>query len=117
MSIGVSPFLMSITESFLQISFNNQLSLYGGTLAVGTMAVLNSLIQIVLMTLQGLSQGAQPIISFNYGAKNYSRVRSCFKFLIGISFGFSVITGAAILCFSEFFVSIFVTDPDAIRLA
>ena len=108
---------MSMTESFLQISFNNQLSLYGGTLAVGTMAVLNSLLQIVLMTLQGLCRGAQPIISFNYGARKYSRVRGCFKLLIGISLSFSILTGTAILCFSEFFVSIFVTDPDAIRLA
>ena len=65
MALGVSPFTMSITESLIQISFNNQLSKYGGTMAVGTVAIMFSLWQFVTLPTQGFCQGAQPIISYN----------------------------------------------------
>ena len=82
MALGISPFVMSSTESLLQISFNNQLSLYGGTMAVATMAILMSLWQFITLPLQGLCQGAQPILSYNYGAKNYTRVRQTFQGIV-----------------------------------
>ena len=79
MMLGVSPFIMSSTESLLQISFNNQLTTYGGSMAVGTMAILMSLYQMINMPIAGIAQGAQPILSYNYGAQQYDRVRNTFK--------------------------------------
>lgn len=117
MALGISPFVMSSTESLLQISFNNQLSLYGGTMAVATMAILASLWQFVTLPLQGLCQGAQPILSFNYGAKNYTRVRNTFKLLFKLCVGLSLIVGSTIMIFSNFFVSIFTNDVSTIQFA
>lgn len=117
MSLGISPFVMSSTESLLQISFNNQLSLYGGTMAVATMAILASLWQFITLPLQGLCQGAQPILSYNYGAKNYTRVRNTFKLLARLCVGLSFVVGTTIMIFSHFFVSIFTNDPLTIKFA
>lgn len=117
MALGVSPFVMTSTESLLQISFNNQLSLYGGTMAIATMAILNSLWQFITLPLQGLCQGAQPIMSYNYGAKNYTRVRNTFKLLFKLCVGFSCVAGLSVIFFSKFFVSIFTVDPLTIKFA
>lgn len=116
-SLGVSPFVMSSTESLLQISFNNQLSLYGGTMAVATMAILLSLWQFITLPLQGLCQGAQPILSYNYGAKNYTRVRDTFRLTFLLCVGFACIVGGMIMICSHFFVSIFASDPKTIEFA
>ena len=104
-SLGISPFVMGSTESLLQISFNNQLSLYGGTMAVATMAILLSLWQFITLPLQGLCQGAQPILSYNYGAKNYTRVRETFKLVFKLCLCFAIIAGGSVMIFSKFFVS------------
>ncbi len=116
-SLGISPFVMGSTESLLQISFNNQLSLYGGTMAVATMAILLSLWQFITLPLQGLCQGAQPILSYNYGAKNYTRVRETFKLVFKLCLGFAIIAGGSVMIFSKFFVSIFASDPQTIEFA
>ena len=68
MALGVSPFIMQSTESLVLISLNTRLSMFGGDIAVGAMTIMSSIMQIILMPLQGLAQGAQPIISYNYGA-------------------------------------------------
>jgi len=117
MALGVSPFVMSSTESLLQISFNNQLSLYGGTMAVATMAILASLWQFITLPLQGLCQGAQPILSYNYGAKNYTRVRNCFKLLFKLCVGLSLSVGSIMIIFSHSFVSIFTNDSQTVQFA
>ena len=117
MALGISPFVMSSTESLLQISFNNQVSLYGGTMAVATMAILMSLWQFITLPLQGLCQGAQPILSYNYGAKNYTRVRQTFQLVFKLCIGFACLIGALIMVFSQFFVSIFASDPQTIAFA
>ena len=106
MGLGISPFVMSATESFLQISFNNQLSLFGGTMAIATMSILTS-----------LCQGAQPIMSYNYGANNYTRVRNTFKLLFKLCVGFSCVVGFLIIFFSDFFVSIFTNDIETVKFA
>lgn len=116
-ALGLSPFIMNATESLLQISFNNQLSLYGGTLAVGTMSILLSLFQMVSMPLQGLCQGAQPIMSFNYGAGSFERVRKTFKLLFVSCLTFSIAGMGTVIVFSDFFASVFTSDPQLIRLA
>lgn len=114
MALGISPFIMNATESLLQISFNNQLSLYGGTIAVAAMAILNSLWQFITLPLQGLCQGAQPILSYNYGAKNYARVRETFQLLFKLCLGLSLVVGLSMIIFSQFFVSLFTIDKDTI---
>lgn len=117
MALGISPFIMTITESLLQISFNNQLLKYGGTMAVATMAILISLWQFIMLPLQGFCQGAQPIISYNYGAKIYSRVRKTFKITLLVCLGFAL-GSVSIMCWqSKMFVSLFSNDGEAIRLA
>ena len=79
-ALGLSPFIMQFTESVLAVSFNTSLLKYGGDLAVGSMTILNSVNQFCMMPLNGLSQGAQPIVSYNYGAKNVDRVQKAFIF-------------------------------------
>lgn len=78
LALGVSPFIMQSTESLLSVCFNTSLQKYGGDIAVGAMTILASVMQFSMMPLQGLSQGMQPIVSFNYGAKNTGRVREAF---------------------------------------
>ena len=87
-SLGISPFIMNSTDSLVTTVFNIQLSTMGGDLYVGAMVVLSSVMQLILMPLNGLNNGAQPIISYNYGAGVYSRVRQAVKtsFMINMSF-------------------------------
>lgn len=115
MMLGVSPFIMNATESLLQISFNNQLSLYGGEMAVGSMAILLSLYQMVNMPVAGICQGAQPILSYNFGAKNYQRVKDTFKLTFKICIGYSFTAAGIMMIFSPFFARIFSSDPSTIE--
>ena len=114
MMLGISPFIMNATEGLLQISFNNQLSLYGGSMAVASMSILMSLYQIITMPLQGVSQGAQPILSYNYGAKDYDRVKETFRLTFKICVGYSIITASCIVIFSNIFAGFFSNDPTTI---
>lgn len=117
MALGISPFVQTATESLLQISFNNQLLIYGGTMAVATMAILMSLWQFITLPLQGLCQGAQPIMSYNYGARNYTRVRQTFKLVFKLCLVFAFVVSGLIMYFADFFVSIFASDPQTIQFA
>ncbi|MEG0685288.1 MAG: MATE family efflux transporter [Coprobacillus sp.] len=116
-ALGISPFVMNVTESLLQISFNNQLSLYGGTMAVATMAILVSMWQFVTLPLQGLCQGAQPILSYNYGARNYTRVRETFKLVFKLCLGFAISAQIVMMALAHVFVPIFTSDPQTIQFA
>lgn len=80
--LGLSPFVMNITESLLSVCFNSSLLRYGGDVAVGAMAILASVMQFSMLPLQGLTQGSQPLISYNYGARKYDRIRKTFKILL-----------------------------------
>lgn len=91
LALGVSPFIMTSTESLLNICFNRSLQHYGGDLAVGAMTILSSIMQVLSLPLQGMSQGAQPIISYNYGAGNLQRVKKAFLLLWGASMTFAVV--------------------------
>ena len=115
-ALGVSPFIMSSTESLLQISFNNQLLLFGGTTAVGSMSILLSLYQMVNMPLQGLCQGAQPILSYNYGYGNLERVRKTFKLLFVCCLSFSFVGCSLVVIFSRTFGSIFSGDSQMLNM-
>lgn len=108
--LGISPFIMQSTESLLNIAFNFSLQKYGGDIAVGAMTILSSLMQIVFLPLVGLTQGAQPITSYNYGAKNNERVKNTFKLLIKSAFVYSTIIWLLMMLFPNAFVSLFTNN-------
>ena len=111
MSLGIAPFIMQSTESLVLTVLNTKLQAYGGDLAVGAMTIMSSITQIVILPVSGLSQGAQPIISYNYGAKNFDRVKQAFKALLICSFAFTTIMWLLLMFIPHLFVSIFNNDP------
>lgn len=116
-SLGVSPFIMQSTESLVLISLNNMLMIHGGDLAVGAMTIMSSIMQIILLPAMGLSQGAQPIISYNYGAKKFDRVKDTFKLLFKITLAYTTLMWLALLAVPNLFVSIFNNDPALMEIA
>ena len=109
-ALGVSPFIMQFTESILNVCFNTSLLKYGGDTAVGAMTILGSVMQFTMLPLQGLSQGAQPIVSFNYGANNIKRVKKAFRLLLLCSLSFTVIMWTVCMLFPQLFIGIFTSD-------
>ena len=116
MALGVSPFIMQSTESLVLISLNTRLSMFGGDLAVGAMTIMSSIMQIVVMPLQGLAQGAQPIISYNYGAKQMDRVKKTFKLTLISCLSFTVIMCSLLMLFPNLFVGIFNNEPELVAI-
>ena len=98
-------------ESLVSVCFNTSLRAAGGTLAVGTMTICSTLMQFALLPLQGLSQGAQPIISFNYGAKRPERVKAAFRILLISCLAFSAVLGLTCIFAPQIFV--YLLTPDA----
>lgn len=115
-SLGVAPFIMQATESLVLVSLNNQLLKYGGDLAVGAMTVMSSVMQVIMMPLTGLTQGAQPIMSYNFGAKAMTRVKKTFKLLFVICLSYSALMVLLIMIFPEVFVSIFNNKPELVEI-
>ena len=114
LSLGVSPFIMSSTECLTLISLNTSLAKYGGDIALGAMTIMISIIQFNNAPVQGLCQGAQPIIGYNYGAGNLERVKGAFKLLFKCCLGYSVCFTSLVLLFPPFFVKIFNNNPELI---
>ena len=117
LALGLSPFIMQSTESLIAVCFNSSLLKYGGDIAVGSMTVLISIMQLAMMPLQGLTQGAQPIISYNFGARNAQRVRDAFKTLLTACLTYSLVLWAAVQLFPRAFVMIFNNDPTLVAYA
>lgn len=115
-SLGISPFIMQSTECLVQLTFNTSMLHYGNDYYVALMSILFSVMQFVWLPLQGLAQGAQPIISYNYGARNIQRVKDTFKLLIKVDLSFSVIIVLIIELFPSLFVSIFTSDPNILEI-
>lgn len=115
-TLGVAPFIMQSTESLVLITLNNKLQVYGGDLAVGAMTIMSSISQIVTLPLTGLTQGAQPIISYNFGAKNIDRVKDTFKLLLKSSIIYAVVVWISLMIFPEVFVSIFNDKPELLAI-
>ncbi len=110
-ALGISPFIMTATESAINICFNMSLSKYGGDVAVGALTIITSVMQLCILPVQGLSQGAQPIMSFNYGAENYERVRKTFKLLLACCLIYTfVFVGIVELC-PTVFIKLFNNNP------
>ena len=116
-AIGVSPFIMQSTESLVSISFNSSLKLYGGDPYVGAMTIASSVMQVAVMPLHGLAQGAQPIIGFNYGAGNLERVRRAFRLLLISCLTLTVTMWALVELFPAPFIAIFNDKPQLTEIA
>lgn len=116
LALGLSPFIMQSTESLITIIFNSSLQRYGGDLAVGAMTILTSVMQFSLLPLVGLTQGAQPIISFNYGARNRERVKRSFLLLLKSSLLYSTLVWASVILFPQIFIKLFTSNLDLINL-
>ena len=110
MALGISPFIMQFTESVLSVSFNTSLFQYGGDTAVGAMTILSSVMQFSMLPLQGLSQGAQPIISYNYGAGKMDRVAEAFKILLLTCLSFSGAVWLICMLAPQLFVGMFTNE-------
>lgn len=109
--LGLSPFIMQATESIITVCFNASLQTYGGDTAVGAMTILTTVMQFSMLPLMGLSQGAQPIISFNFGARSAERVKKAFRLLLIISVAYSTALWAVAMLAPQVLVSIFTHDP------
>lgn len=111
LALGSSVFVMQASESVISICFNSSLLKYGGDVAVGAMTILTSVMQFAMLPLQGLGQGAQPIISYNYGAKKKERVRGAFYLLLKASMVYAVVLWGAVMLFPKLFAGMFTSDP------
>lgn len=114
--LGLAPFIMQFTESILAVVFNTSLLKYGGDLAVGSMTILSSVMQFSMMPLIGLTQGSQPIISYNYGARNMKRIKETIKLLILSAVTYSTVLWLFIMIKPDMFARIFTNDPALIEM-
>ena len=114
--LGMAPFIMQSTESLVLISLNTQLAKYGGDLAIGAMTIMSSIMQMVMLPMSGLTQGAQPIISYNYGAKNMDRVKKAFKLCLISCLVYSNTVWLILMISPEMIVRIFNSDPRLLEI-
>ena len=113
-ALGVAPFIMQFTESVLNICFNTSLLKYGGDVAVGAMTILSSVMQMSMLPIQGLTQGAQPIIGFNYGAKKMDRVKKTFRLLFVSCVAFTAVIWLICMILPQAFILIFTDQAELI---
>ncbi len=114
LGLGISTFVMLSTESLLSVSFTSSLSRYGGDIAVGAMTIITSICQLATMPLQGVCQGGQPIISYNYGAGNTSRVKKAFFTQFGVCAFYATLFWAISMLVPKAFAGIFTSDTQLI---
>lgn len=115
LALGLATFIMQASESVISVCFNSSLLKYGGDIAVGAMTILTSVMQFAMLPLQGVGQGAQPIISYNYGAKNAKRVREAFWLLLKVSLSYAVILWLCVMIFPQGFAAMFTTDTELLQ--
>ncbi|MBQ4611077.1 MAG: MATE family efflux transporter [Clostridia bacterium] len=116
-ALGTAAFIMQSSESVISVCFNSSLLRYGGDIAVGAMTILTSVMQFAMLPLQGIAQGAQPIISYNYGAKNAGRVKKTFRLLLKTCLTYSVLLWAFVMLMPRMFAGIFTPDPALLDFA
>ena len=116
-ALGTATFIMQASESVISVCFNSSLLEYGGDIAVGAMTILTSVMQFAMLPPQGIAQGAQPILSYNYGAKNASRVKETYKLLLKVCLIYSVTIWAAVMLFPSVFASMFSPDAELVAFA
>ena len=110
-ALGLATFVMQASESVLAVCFNSSLLKYGDDIAVGAMTICTSIMTFAMLPMMGIGQGAQPISSYNFGARNAARVKETFRLLIAICFGYAAVLWAAIMLFPHAFAGIFSNDP------
>lgn len=115
MALGISSFVMLSTESLLSISFSSSLARYGGDVAVGAMTVITSASQLATLPLQGVCQGGQPVMSFNFGAGNKQRVREAFRFQLTLCGGYTCLFWVLMMLVPGAVAGIFTSDAELIR--
>ena len=111
-ALGAATFVMQSSESIISICFNSSLLKYGGDIAVGAMTILTSAMQFAMLPLQGLGQGAQPIISYNYGARNAERVKGAFQLLLKVSLIYSTLIWLCVQVVPQAFAGMFTSDAE-----
>ena len=116
LALGVSPFIMQSTESLIQLIFNTGMKNYGNDMYVAVMSILFSIMQVVWLPMQGFAQGAQPIVSYNYGAGNLVRVKKCFRTLFVTCMAFSLGIVLLVELFPGMFMGIFTDNQDLIQM-
>ncbi|MBQ2929461.1 MAG: MATE family efflux transporter [Clostridia bacterium] len=116
-ALGTAAFIMQASESIISVCFNSSLLQYGGDIAVGTMTIMVSVMQFAMLPMQGIAQGAQPISSYNYGARNAARVKKTFKLLLSTCLIYSFTLWLAVMLFPSVFVGIFTPDEALIQYA
>ncbi|MDE7171933.1 MAG: MATE family efflux transporter [Oscillospiraceae bacterium] len=114
-SLGLSGFFVNMTNSLVQVACNATLQAYGGDLYVGVMTIINSLREVFIMPVQGLTNGSQPVAGYNYGAKLYSRVRQSIQFSVGVTVAYSALFWVVAMAFPEPLIRIFKDDPAIIE--
>jgi len=115
-ALGIAPFVMESTESLVAVVLNNGLRTYGGELYIGSLTIMQSLMSMVATTTQGVTKGVQPIMSYNFGAKNYMRVRQTFKRLLIVCVSATLITCPLFSLFPSTVARIFTPDEELIAL-
>lgn len=117
MGLGVSTFIMNLTEAAISAVFNASLSRFGGDIYVTVMTVATSVSQLVFMPLSGFAQGAQPVTGYNYGAREYTRVKQCFWFLVKASVAYAVLAWLVLMILPRQLIGIFNNDPTLMETA
>lgn len=117
LGLGSSGFVMAITNSSVQVVCNATLSVFGGDLYIGVMTVINSIREIVMMPVQGITSGAQPVMSYNYGAKAYKRVITGIKFSTIVCVVYATLAWMMVHFFGSFFIKIFNNESDLVKVA
>lgn len=115
-ALGISPFIMQSTESLVMITLNSGLQKYGGDLYVGTMSIMSSIMQLIVVPVQGISQGVQPIMSYNYGAGNIKRVKATFSRMIIVCLIGTLLFGGLAVLKPEVYASLFSSNADLVAL-
>ncbi len=116
-ALGTAAFVMQSSESVISVCFNSSLLKYGGDIAVGAMTIMTSVMQFAMLPLQGIAQGAQPITSYNFGAKNAGRVKKTFRLLLITCLTYSIALWAAVMTAPQMFVKIFTSDSTLAQFA
>lgn len=115
-SLGISPFIMNATESFISIVLNHGLQAYGGDLHVGSLTIMQSIMQLFSAPINGFTQGMTPIVSYNYGARNFDRVKLLYRWMIGMCFGFRMISTATAMLLPRFYAGFFTNETELVAL-
>lgn len=115
-SLGISPFIMNATESFISIVLNHGLQAYGGDLHVGSLTIMQSIMQLFSAPINGFTQGMTPIVSYNYGSRNFDRVKLLYRWMIGMCFGFRFLSTATAMLLPRFYAGFFTNEAKLVAL-